>query len=130
MMRFGFLFSVFFLAAITGCTSDDRNRIDGGELTVYFIDKKDESLAKKVAHYWKEHDLLTGKPQDLQLSKIEDVYTLAMIAKDPSQLEMMTFVEKRLLNKLEKDLWINVFEKKAFNLVLANDKFETLYSID
>ncbi|MFT5778660.1 MAG: hypothetical protein ACI837_001616 [Crocinitomicaceae bacterium] len=129
MKRFGFLFSVLFLVLLSACTSDDRNKIVGGELTVYFIDKQDESLAKEVALYWKEHDLVTGKPQDLELSKAENGYVLAMIAKKPNELDLMTFTEKRLLNELKMDLYETIFEEKPFNLVLSNPKFETLYVI-
>ena len=87
-------------------------------------------MAEKVAFFWKERGFLTGERQDLQLRRMDNKYTLSMIAKDKDEVKKMTFDDVQLLLQLKRRLWEDVFEKKSFNFEICNNKFEPIYTVE
>ncbi len=87
-------------------------------------------MAEKVAFFWKERGFLTGERQDLQLRRMDNKYTLSMIAKDKDEVKKMTFDDVQLLLQLKRRLWEDVFEKKSFNFEICNNKFEPIYIVE
>lgn len=127
MLIFLVVTSIFVLS---GCESDKRNKFVGGELTVYYFDQSEAEIAKKIAFFWKENDLLTGESQDLQVRKDKDRFTVSMIAKDPKLIDKMTIDEVQLLAQLKKKLYVEVFEEEAFTLEICNNRFEAIYTVE
>ena len=116
---------------LSSCNADKRHRHIGGELTVYYFDQSEADVAKKVAFFWKENDLLTGKKQDLQVRKEKNGYTVSMIAKEPKKVAKdMPISEAMLLAQLKKKLYTDVFNNEAFTLEICNSRFETVYTVE
>ena len=120
---------MFFLFVLISCGEDYGHEIHGGELTVYFTDRSDEKLAEGVANYWKEHELLTGKKQDLRLVKDGDWYTLHIIANHPEEIMEMRFEERKELLDMQQDLQIKLGEHNL-QIVLSDNRFKEIYNIN
>ena len=102
----------------------------GDKLTVYFTSTEDEALATKVAEFWKDHDFLTGKPQDLQLTNVEGVYDLRLIASDVKHIKEVSIPERKALLDLQRVLRDSVFPGKSFELIVCDNKFLPIYNIN
>tara|TARA_R110002072_G_scaffold302097_2_gene483838 strand:- start:23617 stop:24015 length:399 start_codon:yes stop_codon:yes gene_type:complete len=126
---------VAFTILLTSCSSDNGHQIVGDQLTVYFDNAEDETLAEKIAFYWKDNDLLTGEKQDLKIIRADDEYVLKIIASNPKQTANMPFEELKLLLELESDLNLNIQKvgKRAnypIEIVICDNQFEPIYNID
>ena len=124
-----FLFIVTFFMLFS-CMDDGRHKVIGDQLTVYFFDAKDESLATDLAKYWKDNQFITGKKQDLQIAQRDGSFIVSIIASQPKEIGEMTFNERLLLIDLEKDLQKSVFKGKNTELEICNAKFERIYEVD
>ena len=118
------------LLALSGCETDKRNKFTGGKLTVYYFDQSEAEIAKKIAFFWKENELLTGKPQDVQVRKDKNRFTVSVIAIEPKMIDKMTIDELQLLAQLKKKLYLKVFNKEAFTLEICNSRFEAIYTVE
>lgn len=112
---------------LLSCTSGKGNVVKGGELSVYFIETEDEELATQIANFWKDNELLTGKPQDLQLLRIEDGYQLLIIESEVGS--EINFIERKLLSELQDSL-MNTLDLKNLELAIANSKFEIVHTLN
>jgi len=123
---------ILFIAifSLQSCVGDDRNKVMGDELTVYFVQTSDEALAGDVAKYWKDNDFLTGQPQDLELDRDENGFVLRMIASETLNVDQISFEESQMLKKLEDDLKAEVFSNKPLKLEVCNKKFERIYDVN
>ncbi len=130
MTRIFFLATVALIGLLQSCGGDNRHKIEGAKLTVYYFQESEMKTAEKVAFFWKERGFLTGEKQDLQLRKVDNKYTLSMIANDKDAGEKMTFDDIQLLMQLKRRLWEDVFEEKSFNFEICNNKFETIYTVE
>lgn len=126
-MKIVFFFSLLFLTL--SCGSDFGNKVVGGNFTVYFTDVKDQELAEKIAVYFKENDLISSQKQDVQLVRENKTIQLRLISSSTDNIKSMPFEERKLLVALKYNLQKEVF-KKQFDLVICNDKFEPIYTID
>lgn len=115
---------------LSSCNSDSRHRFVGGELTVYYFDQSEASIAKKVAFFWKENGLLSGEKQDLQVRNVNNRFVVSMIAKEPKKVKDMPIEEVQLLAQLKKKLYTEVFNEEAFTLEICNDRFEAVYTVE
>ena len=118
------------LFVLIGCNSDKRNKFVGGELTVYYFDDSEADIAKEIAFFWKENNLLTGKAQDLQVRKDKDRFTLSLIAKDSEKVTEMPIAEVQLLAQLKKKLYLEVFNEESFTFEICNNRFEPVYTVE
>lgn len=124
------LLLVFAALVLSSCSSDNRNKFVGGELTVYYFDESEAETAKEIAFFWKENGLLTGNQQDLQVRKDKDRFTVSMIASDTNNVKGMTVDEISLLGQLKKKLYLEVFDEQAFTLEICNNRFEAIYTVE
>jgi hypothetical protein len=124
------LFWIFILLGLLSCSSDYGNRVEGGELSVYFTNEKDGEKAQEIAEYMRDKDLLSGVQQDLQLVRTEDGYLLRMIASEPELAKNMSFRERKLLLELQRQFQDSVFMKDKIELVICNNKFEPIYDLN
>ena len=93
------------------------------------MDQKDQGIAEKIARFWKDNGLTTGKKQDLQLSSGEKWYTLKMIARDPKSTKAMGFNERKALLDLQSQLQSEL-KIENLQIVICNAKFEEVYNIN
>lgn len=117
--------------ALVSCTSDYGNRVEGDNFTIYFPNPDDEGMAAQVARYWKDHGLLTGEKQDIQLLSKEGDYQLLLIAEDKDKMKVMPIEEQMLLSELQKDLQKELGNDNAFfEIVICNAQFEPIFNMN
>lgn len=114
------------IVLFTACSGDYRHNVVGDNLTVYFTDKKEETLAEKVALFWRDNKLISGEKQDLQITRTGKIVELKMIANHPESVKNMPFEERKLLADLERELQIELKEP-TLQLVICTNKFEPIY---
>lgn len=125
------LFFVFTaLLALGSCDTDKRNKLVGGNFTVFYFNQSEAQVAKKVAFFWKENGFLTGNKQDLQVRKENKRFTVSMIAKDPKSIDNMSIDEVQHLAQLKKKLYTDVFNQSSFTLEICNNRFEPIYTVE
>ncbi|MCH2225351.1 MAG: hypothetical protein MK066_11340 [Crocinitomicaceae bacterium] len=118
------------LLICVGCESNPRHQVTGGELSVFFYDAKHEKLATEVAQFWKDKELVTGNPQDLELlSDGVKGYSLGMIQSKKGNPAKMPFNELKLLLDLRNELDTTIFKGLNFDLVICNIQFEPIYVV-
>lgn len=109
---------------------DHGNRVEGGELTVYFDRNADLDKASSIAKYWKDNDLLTGKQQDLKLTYHDSTYFLHLIKRKDLELGSLDLKEQMLLLELQKNLTDSVFQGADLELIISDDHFKPLMNIN
>lgn len=102
----------------------------GDQLTVFYNDQQDFGLAEKVANYFRDHKLLTGKEQAVQLHRSNKLILLKLIATDSSSLKAMPFEEKKLLLSFQENLNQEVQPDKPISLVICDDRFKPIFYVD
>ena len=119
------------VGVLLACQSNEKNSVSAGELTVYFIDKKEEDKAEWLAKYWHDSNLVTGKDQDIQLCKDEKGrYMVQLIASDPEQVDKMPFEEQLQLSKLRADLQHTGFVGEPVVLAICDNTFNPIIVIE
>lgn len=112
------------------CVDDHGNRVEGGELTVYFDRDSDLDKASEVAAFWKNKDLMTGSKQDLKLVFQDSTYYLYLIKRNEIDLSALDFNERRLLLELQGMLEDSLFNPFPLEIVISDDHFKPLMNIN
>lgn len=97
---------------------------------MYYTDASLSLKAEEIALFWKENDLLTGRQQHIQLTKLEEVFVLNIIQSDKESNLNISFDERKLLNDLQSSIRKTTFPKDKFELRICNNKFEPIYKLD
>lgn len=115
---------------LVSCVDDHGNRVEGGELTVYFDRNEDLQLATAVAAFWKENNLLTGIKQDLKLFYQDSTHYIYLIKRDDAEIVSFDIKERKLLLELQSQLQDSLFKKSSLELVISDDHFKPLMNIN
>lgn len=121
---------LFLFTALFACSDKHGNKVKGGNLTVYFTNEEDKSLATDLAILWKNNDLLTDESQDLQISRIGKGYVVNIIAREPKEVSKMTFAEHKALVDLQKMIRDSVFKEKSVDLIVCDNQFKPILNIN
>ena len=122
------LLPVFFLFLLS-CNSNAENRVTGDNLTVYFPEIDNQTLAEQVAVYWRENDLVSGEKQALQVVNTKEGYQLNIIQSEAFKNEEVTFEDQKLLYIL-KDSLENIIFNSNLTIAICNNKFESIYKVN
>lgn len=123
------ILSLLALCLFSACGPDYGHEIHGENLTVYFKNADDKELAKQIALYWKDHNLLTGEKQAIQIeSKKRKVY-LRLIANESKKEVELNFVETKKMLELQENLRVQT-KRNQLEIVICDGQFETLKNIN
>lgn len=118
------------LLILWSCIDSHGHQVRGGDLTVHYENKDDDSLAMDLVRFWKSNDLIANGKQDVKLSRSESGYYVMLITKDKSRLNSMDFNERRLLVGLQSMLEDSVFNGRSVELIICDDHFKELMNIN
>lgn len=121
---------LMFPIILISCVDDHGNRVEGGELTVYFDRDEDLPKATDIASFWRDNDLLTGSKQDLKLSYSDSTFYLHLIKRNGVQLGALDIQEQKLLLGLQKQLEDSLFKESSLEIVIADEHFKPLMNIN
>lgn len=127
-MKHGLTFLLFVL--LFSCTHDYGNRVEGGKLNVFYTADADSSNAKKLAAFFRDNKLLTGKEQTIQLYRSKNSLEIRLIATDTSNLNRMPFEERKLLIDFQKQIESHLNANEPVSLIICDNQFKPLYRLD
>jgi len=124
-----YLSFTFLFAFVVACGTNYGNKLESEELDVYFTQIENENIAREVALYWKENQMLGSKKQYLQLDEKDSLFLLKIIPTETFDPQSFSFDERALLKNLQDSLQFLVAPKRL-EIVIAKSNFETLYNIN
>lgn len=119
----------FVFLLLASCGVDYGSKFESKELDIYYTKAENEEYAKKIAFYWKEHDLLGHDKQYIQLDEKNELLLLKIIPTEEIDPNTFSFDEMKLLIDLQDSLQAVVVPKRL-EIVLSKNNFETLYNIN
>lgn len=123
-----FVIPTLLLFTFSGCQDSYGNQIQGGDLTVHFLERENQQVAEQIALFFKERDLITNHKQDVQLVKGETSLELNVIADNPNEAKEMSFDEIALLMEFQKDL--SRYLDQRIEVVICNKQFKPVYRLN
>ncbi len=103
--------------------------IDRGLLKVYFAESTDEKIAVRFADFWIDRKYVGERPQNIKITEdlSSEVFQIRLILReDFKSSTKINFDELKLLGQIQHELNSNVFDKKKCELVICDNKFQTI----
>ncbi len=121
-----YLLHLIFIVAIFGaCGVPMGNRVDGDNLSVYYLEGIDKKTAIQFATYWQNHGFVGDRKQTIQLEKENGEILIKLIERKGYQNDPLAISEQSQLQALSRKL-----EKKIFNnetrIVITDNTFRPL----
>lgn len=101
------------------------DRVDNGNLSVYFLEGVDKEKAIQFSRFWKKNELVGEKKQIIQLEKVEEVIHVKLIERESYHSDPFTIEEEALLQDLERKLEKVVFEQEV-EIVITDNTFRPI----
>lgn len=113
---------VIFLVAFLfqGCGISMGDRIDNGNLSVYFLEEVNKDKAKNFAKYWRNKGFVGEKKQVIQLEKGEQSIIVKLIEREMYHSDVFTIKEEAMLQQLERDLKKEIFHEDVEIMITDN----------
>lgn len=118
------------MATIVSCSEDFGSEVVGGNLTVFYTNAKDKSLASDLALFYKNNDLIASEPQHIQITRRKKGYRVNIIAMDIKEAKKMSFKNRKALLKLHGMLQDSVFKNNKVDLIVCDDQFKPILKIN
>tara|TARA_B100001115_G_C15789068_1_gene388910 strand:+ start:116 stop:541 length:426 start_codon:yes stop_codon:yes gene_type:complete len=123
----------FVIIVLTGllfsCNMIGEKVIDRGLLKVYFAESTDEKIAVRFADFWIDRKYVGERPQNIKITEdlSSEVFQIRLILReDFKSSTKINFDELKLLGQIQHELNSNVFDKKKCELVICDNKFQTI----
>ena len=123
----------FVILVLTGllfsCNMMGEKVIDRGLLKVYFAETTDEKIAVRFADFWIDRKYVGERPQNIKITEdlSSEVFQIRLILReDFKSSTKINFDELKLLGQIQHELNSNVFDKKKCELVICDNKFQTI----
>ncbi len=101
------------------------DRIDNGNLSVYFLEGVNKDKAISFARYWKNNGFIGDKKQVIQLEREDNAITVKLIERELYHKDAFTIQEEALLQDLERDLKKEVFIEEV-NILITDNTFRPI----
>ncbi len=118
-----------FIGLLSACNMTGEKVVDRGPLKVYFSDSTDEKIIGKFADYWIQEKYIGARAQNIKITEdtANEVYQIRLILRKDFSPEMkINFEELKCLGQIQQDLNTHVFMKKKCELVICDNKFQTI----
>ena len=118
-----------FTGLLFSCNMIGEKVIDRGLLKVYFAESTDEKIAERFADFWIDQKYVGERPQNIKITEdlSSEVFQIRLILReDLKSSTKINFDELKLLGQIQHELNSNVFDKKKCELVICDNKFQTI----
>jgi len=123
----------FFIVVLTGflfsCNMIGEKVLDRGLLKVYFDKSTDEKIAGRFADFWINRKYIGERPQNIKITEdaSSETFQIRLILReDFKSNSKINFEELKLLGQIQHELNSIVFNKKKCELVICDNKFQTI----
>lgn len=110
---------------LLSCGISMGDRIDNGNLSVYFLEGVPKEKAISFARYWRDNGFLGDRKQVIQLENDRKVIVVKIIEREMYHEDLLTITEEALLQQLERDLKQEVF-KQDTEILITDDTFRPI----
>ena len=122
-----FICSIMLL--IVACDTSGEKVMDEGPLKVYYNDSSDQKVIAAFYDFWIKEQYVGDKTQSIKITENAErnVYEVRIILRkefDPATT--IDFKELQLMSEIQQELNTHVFMKKKCELVICDNKFQTL----
>lgn len=115
-----FLISSF----VSSCSKGYGTSYIQKNLTVYYTNKNDLKLAKKLADYWFVNGLIGDKAQTIRVFNVDNKNRqVQLIALKKLDVNSLKFEEIEEIQKLENDLNKTIFKDNKVDVVICDSRF-------
>lgn len=118
------------LPLVVACSSGFGSKLASDKLDVYYSDASLQSYADSLGSYWTKNGLTGSRKQSIQLEYSKKGYAVKIIRSQEFEKQDLSVEEIALLNELTVALSNEVFNKKAVNIVICDDEFKPIYTIE
>ncbi len=102
------------------CGISMGDRIDNGNLSVYFLEGVDKEKAINFAKYWRNNDFVGEKKQVIQLEDEEGTIIVKLIEREMYHEDLLTIKEEAMLQELERELKKEIFHQEVEIMITDN----------
>lgn len=110
---------------LSSCGIPMGNRIDKGNLKVYYLEGVTKEDAIDFANFWVDEGYVGEQEQIIQLEAVDDIVWVKIIESINYQDEPLSIHEQAMLQEIERDLNKSVFDKNAI-LQITDNTFRPL----
>ena len=103
-----------------GCGISMGNRIDNGNLSVYFLEGVDKEKAIKFSKFWRDNGFLGEKKQIIQLEREKKAIVIKLIEREIYHTDIFTIIEEAMLQDLERNLEKEIFHENVEIMITDN----------
>ena len=96
------------------------DRIDNGNLSVYFLEEIPKEKAIVFARYWRDEGFVGDRKQVVQLVEDKGVVVVKIIEREMYHEDLLTITEEAMVQQLERDLKDKVFNQEVAILITDN----------
>ncbi|RYM34721.1 hypothetical protein ERX46_04930 [Brumimicrobium glaciale] len=113
---------VIFLVALLfqGCGISMGDRIDNGNLSVYFLEGINKEKAIEFSKYWRNNGFLGEEKQIIQLEREEKTVVIKLIEREMYHSDSFTINEEAMLQELERALKKEIFHEDVEIMITDN----------
>ena len=101
------------------------DRIDNGNLSVYFLEEVDESKAIDFARYWKDNGFVGEKKQVIQLERDLQSINVKLIEREMYLEDGFSIKEEAMLQDLERVLEKEIFHEEV-EIIITDNTFRPI----
>lgn len=101
------------------------DRIDNGNLRVFYLKGVSTDEAIQFAKYWKSHGFTGERKQSIQLENKDGVIHVNIIERKMYQEDGLTITEEAMLQDLGRELNKRIFHKET-NIVITDNTFRPI----
>lgn len=119
-MRRNVFLIVLALLTLIACQPKMGNRVDTGNLSVFFLQGVDKEKAIAFAEYWRDNGFVGERKQTIQLDRDGEVILVKLIENERFHEELINISEEAMLQQIERDLKRNVFQQEVEIVITDN----------
>ena len=103
--------------------------IERGALKVYFEESTNDKIIGNFADFWIQEKYIGSRPQNIKITEDKNagVFQIRLILREDFSPETkINFEELKLLGQIQQDLNTHVFQNKKCELIICDNKFQTI----
>ena len=105
---------------LMSCGISMGDRIDNGNISVYFLEGIPKEKAIAFARYWRDEGFVGDEKQVVQLENQKNVVVVKIIELEMYHNDLLTLTEEAMIQQLERDLEREVFNQETEILITDN----------
>jgi len=111
-------------SVVSSCSKGYGTSYIQKNLTVYYTNRNDLKLAKKLADYWFVNGLIGDKAQTIRVFNVDNKNRqVQLIALKKLDVNSLKFEEIEEIQKLENDLNKTIFKDNKVDVVICDSRF-------